>query len=104
MKYKIFKISHYRCAEWDNDTFIFGPEDKTLKQFQEDAEAAEREYLSVIDNYNENYKDMGYTKFSITDFPDNLTIAECKKINQEITDKKEKMNKLKREATGDFSQ
>jgi hypothetical protein len=102
MKFKIFKITHYRCGDYDNTTNILGPEDTTVEQFESDIIAAQKDYLEAIDDFDKNYKDIGYPKNSINEFPDNLTIAECKKLNKESEEKRKEMQILKGKATGSF--
>jgi len=49
---KLARVEHDRCGSYDSTTFVWIPDDMTEDEFDKIASAAQKDYLSMVDDFN----------------------------------------------------
>jgi len=78
---KLVRVGHFRCDSVDQYTYLVAPDGKTDEEISDDVDSVVTEHTSKLREAEAERPPWG--KDRITDFPDTLTIAECKKLKAE---------------------
>lgn len=76
---KIIKVTHYRCAEYDKCEYYVAPDAMTVEEISKVLEKAQEAYLVALAAWEALLPKPAFPGTNISDFPEEITIAEAKR-------------------------
>ena len=99
---KLIEIRHIRCGESCGTTYLLASADITEEQVQQDVDKAFEHYLKAKADFKKINPKTLYPSNKLESYPDNITIAEARRIEHSQKEEYVKWNEEERKASRSF--